>query len=232
MDNRLVDHPWFLLSNFSIIREDRERVGGCPPAIQAMNDFNICIDACGLVELNYHGNHLSWYNDQERIARKWAQLDRALISMAFSASFPLENFEYIKRKTSDHSPLVVTLSQRAPRCGPSPFMFQKMWYMHESFQNFVKEVWYRPVYGLGLIKLAAKLKHTKIELRGWNNFVFGQVDQNIKELEDRLELLESQLLEDYFEDIENDYLVTKLEHDVWEKRKEARLEISLPNRKE
>lgn len=56
---RTMNHPWLLMGDFNSIREDRERLGGCPRSRKTMDEFNDCIDACGHVELNYHGNHLS-----------------------------------------------------------------------------------------------------------------------------------------------------------------------------
>lgn len=59
VDCRSIAHPWAVLGDFNIIREDRECVCGCPRAAQSMDDCNECLDACGLVELNYLGNLLS-----------------------------------------------------------------------------------------------------------------------------------------------------------------------------
>lgn len=47
----------------------------------------------------------------------------------------------------------------------------------------MKNVWNGPSHGSGLNKQAGKLKDQKIALKMWNNEVFGQVDQIIKELE-------------------------------------------------
>ncbi|XP_035544614.1 uncharacterized protein LOC118348003 [Juglans regia] len=184
---RAAGDPWIVMGDFNIIREDRERVGGCPRAAQAMDDFNLCIDQCGLVELNYHGNPLSWCNGQEGIARKWVRLDRVLMNVAFSARFNLVQMEYIKHKTSDHSLMVIRLSLVNNRYGPSPFRFQKMWCSHGSFQKLVKETWKQPTVGSGMVKLAAKLKRLKVELRIWNKSVFGRVDTNIQELDAKMD---------------------------------------------
>ncbi|KAF5481633.1 hypothetical protein F2P56_002271 [Juglans regia] len=145
------DHPWLVLGDFDIIREDKEQVGGRLRSSLAMEEFNACIDACGFVELSHYAN-----------------------------------LEYLNRKSSDHSPLVVKLSLFSPRYGPSPFKFQSMWCLNDTFQSCVKDAWERP-------------------------------------LEGRLESLESQLQSNYSEDIESEYLISKLELEVWEKREKARL---------
>ena len=53
--------------------------------------------------------------------------------------------------------------------------------------------------------------------------MFGRVDNSLKALEERLEILENHLQMGYAEDVEEDYLVTKLEINVWEKREAIRL---------
>ncbi|KAF5454683.1 hypothetical protein F2P56_024330 [Juglans regia] len=131
--------------------------------------------------------------------------------------------EYIKRKTSDHSPMVIRLTHVNTRYEPSPFRFQKMWCSHGSFQRLVEETWKQPTLGSGMVKLAAKLKRLKMELRIWNKSVFGRVDTNIQELEARMAVLEAQLQSGFSEKIEANYIVTKLEIDIWEKREESRL---------
>lgn len=86
--------------------------------------------------------------------------------------------------------MVIQFSIMARRYGSSPFRFQNMWCKHDSFLSFVKGVWGQPSHGSGLVKLAAKIERTKLELRNWNEMVFGRVDLNIKRLEDRLLELE------------------------------------------
>lgn len=97
------EHPWLLIGDFNIIRVDDERIGGLPQSLHAMEDFNGCIDACGLVEVSSHGQRMSWCNGHERRSRSWARLNRALSNMGFANWFGDDSVEYLKRKTSDHS---------------------------------------------------------------------------------------------------------------------------------
>ncbi|XP_022880648.1 uncharacterized protein LOC111397916 [Olea europaea var. sylvestris] len=63
----------------------------------------------------------------------------------------------------------------------------------------------------GLEKLAAKLKATKNTLKVWNKQVFGKVDNIILELEERVEALDHRLQDTYSDDIEQEYLISKIE---------------------
>ncbi|KAF5459676.1 hypothetical protein F2P56_019603 [Juglans regia] len=51
---------------------------------------------------------------------------------------------------------------------------------------------------------------------------FGRVDHHIKELEVRLESLQHQLQGDFSSKLEEEFLLTKLELDIWEQREERR----------
>ncbi|XP_041016148.1 uncharacterized protein LOC121258669 [Juglans microcarpa x Juglans regia] len=98
-----------------------------------------------------------------------------------------------------------------------------MWCSHDNFLSCVKEAWHRQDSASGLLKLAIRLKRTKLDLRGWNKDVFGRVERNIRALEGRLDFLDNQLQLGYSEEVVTDYLVTKIEIDAWEKREAIRL---------
>ncbi|KAJ0088691.1 hypothetical protein Patl1_32423 [Pistacia atlantica] len=216
------EDPWLVVGDFNVIREDSERVGGHPRPIRAMEEFNNCIDHCGLLDMQVTGRRLSWCNGHEGHTRSWARLDRALINIHYANRFPSACFEYLIQKTSDHCPMLIAQKQEVGY-GPHPFRFQNMWVTHTDFRRWVEEVWKEPTTFVGLRRLAEKLKKTKLALRAWNRKVFGHVGQNIKELEERLEVLDSHLQGGYDEEAECDYLVTKLELDIWEKREELQL---------
>ncbi|XP_042962702.1 uncharacterized protein LOC122296976 [Carya illinoinensis] len=215
--------PLLVVGDFNIIREDRERIGGNPRSLSAMSEFNSCIHNCGLVEMTSYGGRMSWCNGHRCLSRSWARLDRGLLNLAFSQRFPNGCMEYLKRKTSDHYPMLIKLAVESQRYGPAPFRFQSMWCTHEKFLQCVEGVWREPVLGIGLVCLAAKLKKLKPVLRNWNQEIFGRVDQSIKELEAKVELLEIQLQERHEADLENEYMQAKAELERWENREEIRL---------
>lgn len=65
---------------FNIIRHDGERCGGHPRLAAAMDDFNACLDHCGLVEMSYTVNSFSWCNGHQNLTHSWVQLDRVLLN--------------------------------------------------------------------------------------------------------------------------------------------------------
>ncbi|XP_035540358.1 uncharacterized protein LOC118344262 [Juglans regia] len=219
----VLDQPWLVLGDFNVIRRDSERVGGNPRPFISMLEFNDCIDRCGLLEVSSSGQRMSWCNGHGGVSRSWAKLDRVLMNNFFASIFPSVHFNYLSRKSSDHCPMVVCSDHTALSYGPSPFRFLNMWCSHDGFLMCVKEAWNQQDTASGLLKLSIRLKRTKIALRAWNKNVFGRVDVNIRALEERLEFLDTQLQSSFSEEIEDDFVATKTEIDIWEKREASRL---------
>ncbi|KAF5462658.1 hypothetical protein F2P56_018646, partial [Juglans regia] len=218
-----LDQPWLVLGDFNVIRRDSERVGGNPRPFISMLEFNNCIDRCGLLEVSSSGQRMSWCNGHGGVSRSWAKLDRVLMNNFFANLFPSVHFNYLRRKSSDHCPMVVYSDHPAMSYGPFPFHFLNMWCSHDGFLMCVKETWNQQDTESGLLKLSIHLERTKIALRAWNKNVFGRVDVNIRALEERLDFLDSQLQSGFSKEIEDDFVATKTEIEIWEKREASRL---------
>lgn len=104
-----------------------------------MEEYNAWINGCGLLEMTYQGNNLSWCNGQEGLARSWACLDRGFVNTKFLELVPQTWMRYLGRNTSDHAPMVVSCNQILQRYGPSPFQFQQMWVEHKDYIPCVKK---------------------------------------------------------------------------------------------
>lgn len=140
---------------------------------------------------------------------KWAKLDRALANTTFMNFFPLGSMHYLARKSSDHKPMLINLSKSFEWYGPRTFKFQSMWTLHDNFVPIVRKIQAKTLIGLGLTKLAAKLESTKKILREWNKEVFGHVDTNIQDLEQRLNKLEDELQKGHNVELEFEFLLNK-----------------------
>lgn len=86
-------------------------------------------------------------------------------------------------------------------------------------------MWSEDTHGTGLIKLATKLKKSKLTLNKWNKEIFARVDVTIHELQTRLIVLEDWLQTDWLQtdhavEMEEDYLGTKAKLNYWKKRGE------------
>ncbi|XP_041000717.1 uncharacterized protein LOC121246597 [Juglans microcarpa x Juglans regia] len=187
--------PHVTIGDFNVLRNDNERRGGNPRMLIAMEDFCSFIDDGRFVELPFSGNGFSWCNRQLGMARSRARLDRALCNSKYKDLYPSGRIQYLPRRTSDHSPMVLGLSVSSTKYGHTSFKFQYMWINHEDFWRCVSFL-----------------------VGGGNG-----TGKHIKELEAKVEEGEFRLQECYSEDVEVDVLANKVELDVWLKRQESRI---------
>ncbi|KAK3184522.1 hypothetical protein Dsin_031808 [Dipteronia sinensis] len=194
---------WVVLGDFNTIRSDTERVGGRPRISSAMAEFNECINICELLDLRFEGRQLSWCNGHQGLARSWAKLDRVLINNEFVAKYGDAKACLLNRNTSDHAPILLQFVADMERYGSAPFIFQNMWTSHVGFLDVLGNSWNEPMVS--------------------ESGLHWLVDEIIRELEERVEHYEELLQGEYSEDIEEEFLVSKPELDVWHKREEMRL---------
>ncbi|KAG2713175.1 hypothetical protein I3760_04G163600 [Carya illinoinensis] len=123
-----------------------------------MEEFNNCINSCGLVDWKLEGKQLSWCNGQYGLARSWVKLDRVLVNNAFTSKFNGAIAHLLSRRTSDHSSILLQFETSFSRYGPPPFQFQNMWTSHENFLKVVESQKVDISDERGLHILARKLK--------------------------------------------------------------------------
>ncbi|KAI9186057.1 hypothetical protein LWI28_013379 [Acer negundo] len=216
--------PWVVLGDFKTIRSDMERVGGRPRNSSFVAEFNKCISRCVLLDLRFEGRQLSWCNGHQGLARSWAKLDKVLINNEFVVKYGDAKALLLYRNSSDHSPILLQFFAELERYGPASFRFQNMWTSHTGFLDVVGNSCNEPMVSeSGLHRLVGKLKRIKQRLRVWNKEIFGRVDGFIRELEERVEHHEEMLQAEYSATVEEEFLVSKAELDVWNKRDEMRL---------
>lgn len=172
---------WVIGGDFNVVRYSDECSGGAPLSQGPMDDFNGCIHTCDLMELNPTGNDFTWEGSRStgRIVKK---LDRLLFSELWFGQFPLTTMENLNRTTSDHCPMLLNFH---PVLGssPKPFRFQQMWLRREGFRDLVSNNWGLPCATSGMAGFALKLRRLKLCLKAWNMNVFGNVFDQVNELE-------------------------------------------------
>ncbi|KAG6639434.1 hypothetical protein CIPAW_10G100000 [Carya illinoinensis] len=97
---------WVVLGDFNNICSDDEWVGGNPRVRVAIEEFNSCINSCGLIDWKLEGKQLSWCNGQQGMATSWAKLDRVLVNNVFVTKFGGAVAHLLSRRTLDHSPIL------------------------------------------------------------------------------------------------------------------------------
>ena len=185
--------PWCVGGDFNIVTSvnEREGGGGNPPDLSAMSDFNACIMQSGLKDLGFSGPPFTW----ERPDGMKQRLDRILFNSSWETSFQRTvTIHGVHTKVSDHRP-IFTETFLTEEFKKGPFKFQNMWLLHSSFLSEVNKNWNIPARTFGLKKLKEKLFRLKQFLIFWNKHTFGNIFQNLIQLESDI----AQVEEDVFE---------------------------------
>ncbi|XP_074289374.1 uncharacterized protein LOC141614528 [Silene latifolia] len=105
---------WILMGDWNIVRSMEERIGPNPPSVRDMLAFNQCILECQLEDLHSLGCEYTWTNKQEAVTRVWSRLDRVLSNLLWLIHFPTTQVHVLPAGVSDHSPLLVNVTDVPP----------------------------------------------------------------------------------------------------------------------
>uniref|UniRef100_A0A2N9II99 Uncharacterized protein n=1 Tax=Fagus sylvatica TaxID=28930 RepID=A0A2N9II99_FAGSY len=114
----------------------------------------------------------TWSNNRANVAM--SRIDRFLYSDEWDDFFPSILQKRLPRILSDHFPIILECGDfsRSRR----PFRFENMWLKADGFKERVKEWWDSYIfYGTPGYIMACKLKALKVDLKKWNEEVFGNV---------------------------------------------------------
>ncbi|CAH9086162.1 unnamed protein product [Cuscuta europaea] len=121
--------------------------------------------------------------------RVWRRLDRCLVNFKFVDRFASIQINVLEKTPSDHSPLLIQCTKNLPS-GPKSFKFQNIWLSHPNFMDTVNKSWHAKSFGGGMHGLFCNLKNLKQDLQEWNKNVFGNLFDDIKLFEKKVQQAE------------------------------------------
>ena len=74
-----------------------------------------------------------------------------------------------------------------------PFRFERMWLTHADCKELAQSAWRIYPQGLRAFKLQQKLTNVKKEFFNWNRNVFGKVDKDLKDKQNKLQELQDSI---------------------------------------
>jgi hypothetical protein len=130
-----------------------------------MIHFNVTIQQLSISEVDLSDRLYTWSNKQSNPIL--ARLDRVFSNNELNLSFPLATLSSLPRPTSDHTPLLLSLSTSLPKAGF--FRFEKFWLHNQSFLPSVLPTWEQaPVRDDAVGQLAACIKLTRSAAKVWS----------------------------------------------------------------
>lgn len=114
-----------------------------------------------------------------------SRLDRMLVNNAWIQRWPNSRLKGLDRSISDHCPILMEI--KSVDWGPKPFRSINAWLSHPSFKDFVTNRWQQyEVQGWGSFVIKEKFKLLKVDLKEWNEQVFGVIERNINSYRDEI----------------------------------------------
>lgn len=144
--------------------------------LNSMADFRDFIEL-DLIDLPIGGRKFSWYKPD---GKSMSRLDRFLISPNMLSTIGKCSQLGLKRKLSDHCPIL--LKSDARDWGPRPFRVLNCWTDSPECKQVVEEEWKNcTIDGWAGYRCKEKLKSLKLFLRDWNKNRFGNFDEQIQQ---------------------------------------------------
>ncbi|XP_074301305.1 uncharacterized protein LOC141632681 [Silene latifolia] len=167
-----------------------------PPVLLEMQDFNACLSSCFLDDLPSTGNDLTWTTKQNASTRVWSKLDRVLVNLHWSSSFPTSYGQFMEMGVSDHFPVLVFVSEEYKVV--RRFSFLNSWITHPDYQSTVVNAWCTSKTGSPSFCFFQKLKNVKHALANLHKENFSQIQARVKDAKNALLNCQSRLRSDLF----------------------------------
>lgn len=107
-----IDGPWLIVGDFNFTRGVEDRNNSTTHNMLTAA-FNNSIETLALLELPLLDPLFTWSNNQNQ--RILTRLDRAFLNVDFSTNFPNTTLASQSHDTSDHIPLIITISTDIPK---------------------------------------------------------------------------------------------------------------------
>ncbi|XP_062019515.1 uncharacterized protein LOC133736097 [Rosa rugosa] len=151
-----------------------------------MRGFREALSYSELIDLGFQGAKMTWWNSETQL---W--LDRAVATASWSDVFGFSRVKHLAPSDSDHTPILLQASSvplpKRPR--RHRFKFESFWLQHEECDPLVLEKWQTDFEGVPMFALTRKIMCTRRALESWQQQTFRFRQQQMIEVQGRLEFL-------------------------------------------
>ncbi|XP_075653882.1 uncharacterized protein LOC142624234 [Castanea sativa] len=193
IDSRRSDIPWVCIGDFNEVLSVTEKEGGVGRACRQIENFRECLKDTGLRDLRYTGSWFTWAGERRGYGCIWERIDRALGTIEWRNKFLQARLFHIANLASDHCVLLLRLDQCARQADKRVklFHFEAMWLKHEQCEEVVKEAWETGLQSGRVNPIESCLEGCRIALTKWYSQVFGHVGKKLKQVQRKLQTLET-----------------------------------------
>lgn len=133
--------PWLLLGDFNCVMTLEETTSVCSDTTAKCGSFRDSVNVHELLDLGFIGCKFTWYRGHSIDTVHAMRLNRGLCNATWHMFFPQASIKHLERATSDHCPLLLTLSDSQRVYNGGKFQFQVAWLKHPRFLSCVSQAW-------------------------------------------------------------------------------------------
>ncbi|XP_060202996.1 uncharacterized protein LOC132631439 [Lycium barbarum] len=137
----------------------------------------------------FTGPKFTWCNYRIPIKRIWMRLDRILVNEDWTNIFQTNMVKHLSKTGSDHRPLLLKC-HNPQQNHIKYFKFLNFWIDLPNFMETVQDCWNEDIKGNPMWRLQCKLKKLSRILSTWSRQNIGDVNDQVRDWEAKVELLE------------------------------------------
>ena len=150
------------------------------------------VDVCGLNDLGFEGRNWTFKKKVAGGSYCRVRLDCGLATADWCNKFSHAKVQHLAVAASDHGPILLEWRPAVHRRRQGKrFRYEQIWETHLEFSGTLAESWQREGEAKSLSELQEKLKGVSRHLSIWERATFGQVQYELRNLNKRLEDMQS-----------------------------------------
>ncbi|KAK8506271.1 hypothetical protein V6N12_019963 [Hibiscus sabdariffa] len=187
------EKKWCLIGDSNVVARPEEKLGGLTFDASSAKWFHDFTDALCLIELPLKGGTFTWSNQRSEDDAILEKLDRIIVSLEWSSSFPKAIGVLDATITSDHAPIFLFLKGMTKKY-KKDFKFEAKWILEDECSAKVKDSWLQTGNCNGISGFGRKLRRTRIQLRQWSKMKKGTGKLKEEEMKEKIRFMQGKQL--------------------------------------
>lgn len=132
--------------------------------------------------MGFIGREHTWSSNNKGTGRMRSRIDMALVNADWNSQFQDYKLLNLSQNGSDHCPIILVTDYSQPKLW-KPFKFFYTWLQDRTCQDEISKAWDKSFHGSPTHKFIKRLQYIRIALSKLNKEHFGDINQNVDNLQ-------------------------------------------------